>query len=150
MKIKELEKLRERIEENVEYVDVKPFSHNIIGMTLRIIAEEFGKEKANQAIEDFICYTLRKKRRNKMSKDFNTLHEMGICSKEQALKAYCTSQSVFYPPHPDYVVKSMVAGFKKYWKGKINLEKLTELCYLRDLEALYKYFGQFLNEEDFE
>jgi len=85
-----------------------------------------------------------------MSKDFITLHEMGICSKERCLKVYCTSQSVFYPPHPDYVVKSMVAGFKKYWKGKIGLEELTEACYLRDLEGLYKYFGQFLNEEDFE
>jgi hypothetical protein len=48
-----LEILRGDIAEEVDYVDVKPYSHNIIGLTLRSIAKNFGKEEANKAIRDF-------------------------------------------------------------------------------------------------
>lgn len=85
-----------------------------------------------------------------MSKDFNTLVDMGICSRESALRAYCSSQSVFFPPHPGYVVDSMVKGFKKYWAGEYNLEQLAEACYLRNVEGLYRYFEQWLDAEAFE
>lgn len=50
---KTLEELRERIEEEAQYVDVKPYSHNIISLTLRMIDTQYGKEEANKAIEDF-------------------------------------------------------------------------------------------------
>lgn len=82
-----------------------------------------------------------------MSKDFITLIDMGIATKEEALRAYVSSSSVFFPPHPSYVVNSTVEGFKLYWEGKLTLEKLKDRCYLRTVEALYKYYGQFLEEE---
>ena len=75
-----------------------------------------------------------------------TLVDMGISTKEEALRAYVTSQSVFYPPHPSYVVESTVEGFKLYWNGKLTLEKLKDRCYLRTVEVLYRYYGQFLEE----
>ena len=82
-----------------------------------------------------------------MTKDFMTLVDMGICDKKSALKGYCTSQSVFFPPHPQYVVESTVKGFKLYWKGDIGIDKLKDYCYLRSIDGLYKYYGQFLEEE---
>ena len=83
-----------------------------------------------------------------MSKDFSTLSDMGICSREEALRQYCSSQSVFFPPHPQYVVDSMVKGFVKYWKGNSSLEELAEACYVKDVNCLYRYFEQWLNGED--
>jgi hypothetical protein len=83
-----------------------------------------------------------------MTKDFMTLVDMGICDKAEALRCYCSSSSVFFPPHPQFVVDSTVTGFKLYWQGKISLEKLREYCYLRSIDGLYKYYGQFLQEED--
>jgi hypothetical protein len=46
-----LMELHARIEEEVKFVDVKQYSHNIISCNLRIIAEEFGYNKANEAID---------------------------------------------------------------------------------------------------
>ena len=80
-----------------------------------------------------------------MTKDFMTLVDMGICDKGSTLRGYCTSQ--FFPPHPQYVVESTVKGFKLYWKGDIGIDKLKDYCYLRSIEGLYKYYGQFLEEE---
>ena len=77
-----------------------------------------------------------------------TLVDMGICDKAEALKSYVTSQSVFYPPHPEYVVKSTIKGFKKYWAGTATLEELAEACYLKDTGGLFRYYEQFLNEEE--
>jgi len=51
--LKTLEELREKIEDEVPYVDVKPYSHNIIGLLLSQIAKEHGRAEANKAIEDF-------------------------------------------------------------------------------------------------
>lgn len=50
---KTLEEWREDIENEVPYVDVKPFSHNIIGICLGAIAKNFGKSEAEKAITDF-------------------------------------------------------------------------------------------------
>lgn len=85
-----------------------------------------------------------------MSKDYSTLSDMGICSREEALRAYCSSGDVFFPTHPKYVVDSMVKGFKKYWKGNSSLVELAEACYLKNTDGLYKYFEQWLNDEAFE
>ena len=82
-----------------------------------------------------------------MTKDYDTLVDMGILTQEEALRAYVSSPSVFFPPHPGYVVESTVKGFKLYWEGKIDLDKLAEYCYVRDTSALYKYYGQFLKED---
>ena len=48
-----LKELRERIEDERVDVGVKPYSHNIIGLLLGEIAENYGAEYANAAIEDF-------------------------------------------------------------------------------------------------
>jgi len=50
---KTLEQWRETIEENVDYVDVKPFSSNIIGLALRAIGEGYGESEAKKAVKDF-------------------------------------------------------------------------------------------------
>ena len=85
-----------------------------------------------------------------MTKDFDTLVDMGICSREEALRAYVSSPSVFFPPHPAYVVDSTVKGFKLYWAGKIGLEELAKYCYLRSVDGIFKYYWQFLDEEEVE
>lgn len=41
------------IEHEVPYVDVKPYSHNIISLALQAIARQWGQKKANKAIKDF-------------------------------------------------------------------------------------------------
>jgi len=51
--MKSLRALRTRIQEQVPFVDVKPYSHNIIGLLLSQIAKKYGDTEANQAIEDF-------------------------------------------------------------------------------------------------
>ncbi len=43
----------DKIDENVDYIDLKPFSHNIIGMLLREASEKFGDSVANDLIEEF-------------------------------------------------------------------------------------------------
>jgi hypothetical protein len=44
---------RTRIKREAPYVDVKPYSHNIISLVLSAIAKEYGQAEANRAIEDF-------------------------------------------------------------------------------------------------
>ena len=56
----------------------------------------------------------------------------------------------FFPPHPFYVRKSILEGFKAYWKDEIDLKELADKCYLRDIEGLYKYFSSFLNKDNME
>ena len=57
-------------------------------------------------------------------------------------------QTNFYPPHPAYVVKSTIEGFKKYWEGEIDeIELATKYCYLRSVDGLYKYYDMFLDDE---
>ena len=49
----ELRNLRSKIRKEVDYVDIKPYSHSIIGLVLMQIAKRFGKDVANKAIRDF-------------------------------------------------------------------------------------------------
>lgn len=49
----DLEKAREKIRNEVGFVNVKPYSHNIIGMTLLSVAEGYGREQANKLIDEF-------------------------------------------------------------------------------------------------
>jgi len=48
-----LEGLRERIADEAPYVGSRPYSHNIIALLLRQIANAHGQPVANQAIEDY-------------------------------------------------------------------------------------------------
>ena len=42
-----------KILEEIPWVDIKPFSHNIISLELGIISENYGKDVSNQLIKDF-------------------------------------------------------------------------------------------------
>jgi len=48
-----LRDLRAKIKAERPYVDVRPYSHNIISLLLQQIAKYHGKDKANKAIRDF-------------------------------------------------------------------------------------------------
>jgi len=41
------------IKREIPYVDIKPYSHNIISLRLRLIGEQFGDEYANKIITDY-------------------------------------------------------------------------------------------------
>ncbi len=41
------------IDKEVDYVDIKPYSHNIINYALLELSELFGNEVANDVIEEF-------------------------------------------------------------------------------------------------
>ena len=53
MATQSLEELREDVRKNRRRLGRTPFAHNIIGLTLSIIAEAYGVAAANRAIEDF-------------------------------------------------------------------------------------------------
>lgn len=47
-----LGELRQRIIDEIPFIDVKPYSHNIIGIVLQQIADGFGHEEALKAIKE--------------------------------------------------------------------------------------------------
>lgn len=49
----QLEKLKSKIRENVVWIDIKPYSHNIIGLALLQISKLCGKEETNKCIDEF-------------------------------------------------------------------------------------------------
>ena len=48
-----LDKMTMKILHEIPYIDIKPFSHNIISLELRLVSEQFGQDVANQLIEGF-------------------------------------------------------------------------------------------------
>jgi hypothetical protein len=50
---KTLPELRAQINLERKIVDKKPFSHDIIGICLRQIYEDFGKEEGNKTVREF-------------------------------------------------------------------------------------------------
>ena len=48
-----IKEAREQIAKEVDFVDLKPYSHNIISMTLMILAEKVGNSAANDLIDEF-------------------------------------------------------------------------------------------------
>ncbi len=40
----------DKIMGEIPYIDIKPFSHNIIAIQLNILASEFGQDEANEVI----------------------------------------------------------------------------------------------------
>jgi hypothetical protein len=44
---------RNEIRRNAPYVGVRSHSHNVISIALQAISQEFGKDEANKAIDDF-------------------------------------------------------------------------------------------------
>ena len=49
----ELAELRARIRMEAHYIGKKPYSHNLVGMLLREVAEKFGIAEANKAVRNF-------------------------------------------------------------------------------------------------
>ena len=47
-----LEDLKKNIKKEIPFVDVKPFSHNIISMTLSMIEETYGEDVAIQTMSE--------------------------------------------------------------------------------------------------
>ena len=45
------EELIAQIRKEIPYIDIKPYSHNIIGLVLGQIADKFGKEEAEKQIK---------------------------------------------------------------------------------------------------
>ena len=52
MTIRTLKQLRKVIKDEAYFVDIKPYSHNIIGLCLLEISKRFGQAEANKAIVD--------------------------------------------------------------------------------------------------
>ena len=50
---KTLEEYREKIRKERKWVGKKQYSHNIIGLVLGMIADEYSQEEANKAVKDF-------------------------------------------------------------------------------------------------
>tara|TARA_B100001250_G_scaffold113869_1_gene96268 strand:+ start:914 stop:1108 length:195 start_codon:yes stop_codon:yes gene_type:complete len=48
---KTLRELRDQIREYVKTIDIKPYSSNLISMTLQKIDKEHGREKASETID---------------------------------------------------------------------------------------------------
>tara|TARA_R100001443_G_scaffold12138_1_gene21640 strand:- start:71 stop:262 length:192 start_codon:yes stop_codon:yes gene_type:complete len=55
---KTLKELRNEIQEYVNTIHIKPYSSNLISLTLRQIDEKFGVEKASETIDIFNLETL--------------------------------------------------------------------------------------------
>jgi len=51
--IKGLKEWRKSIKKEIPYIDIKPYSHNIVSISLQAIAKEYGKQEADKAINDF-------------------------------------------------------------------------------------------------
>lgn len=48
-----LAELRKRVKCESPYIGVKPYSHNIVRLTLAQIAQDHGRAEANKAVRDF-------------------------------------------------------------------------------------------------
>ena len=66
-------------------------------------------------------------------------------TREEALEFHMGTR--FYPALPEGHKQSIREGFNQYWNGEIGLDKLQELCYLRDINGLYKFFAPFIDME---
>ena len=65
---KTLQELKKVIEREKPFVDIKPYSHNIISLTLMQISKEFSSKEANKCIKDFNLESLGWKKENARSK----------------------------------------------------------------------------------
>ena len=66
---KTLEELKKIIEREKPFVDIKPYSHNIISLTLMQISKEFSFKEANKCIKDFNLESLGWKKENGKTKN---------------------------------------------------------------------------------
>jgi hypothetical protein len=52
-KLQRINEIKAQILKEIPFVDIKPFSHNIISLELRLMSEEFGVQHANKIIVDY-------------------------------------------------------------------------------------------------
>lgn len=57
-KEKYIQEKREKIEQELEFLDIKPYSSNIISACLAATASKYGKKEANKLIDEFQLYLL--------------------------------------------------------------------------------------------
>jgi len=50
---KTLEEWKEMIAREVPFIGIKEYSHNIVGLALAAVANEYGKKVANDLIDEF-------------------------------------------------------------------------------------------------
>ena len=50
---RELRKAMQKLDSEVPNLGIKPFSHNIIGLTLSAVADQYGDVVANELIQDY-------------------------------------------------------------------------------------------------
>ena len=53
VKKKTLQELKEIIQIERDFIGIKPYSHNIIGITLLEISQKFSRKEANKCIDEF-------------------------------------------------------------------------------------------------
>jgi hypothetical protein len=53
VKKKTLQELKEIIRIERDFIGIKPYSHNIIGLVLLQISEEYSRKEANKCIDEF-------------------------------------------------------------------------------------------------
>ena len=46
------QELIKAIKDQIPYVDIKPYSHNIIGLKLQMLSTEYGQEESNKLIRE--------------------------------------------------------------------------------------------------
>tara|TARA_R100000426_G_scaffold86684_1_gene68776 strand:- start:1120 stop:1317 length:198 start_codon:yes stop_codon:yes gene_type:complete len=46
------EEIINKIKKEIPYVDVKPYSHNIIGLQLNVLAEKYGQEEVEKIVRE--------------------------------------------------------------------------------------------------
>jgi hypothetical protein len=46
------EEIINKIKKEIPYVDVKPYSHNIIGLELNVLAEKYGQEEVEKIVRE--------------------------------------------------------------------------------------------------
>ena len=68
-KQKNIRRIKKIIEREKPFVDIKPYSHNIISLTLMQISKEFSFKEANKCIKDFNLESLGWKRKNGKTKN---------------------------------------------------------------------------------
>jgi len=49
----DLDEAKQKIRDEVKFVDIKPYSHNIIGLLLLSVSKDYGRKQANELIDEF-------------------------------------------------------------------------------------------------
>lgn len=77
------------------------------------------------------------------------LHAMEFASMEdRSLGMRMHLDTNFFPPLPGFVKDKIAAAFKRHWEGELDEEGVVKELVpsvLRTPDALYRYFGEFFD-----